>query len=301
MNINTKKIIFIIGPTSIGKTKISIKIANYLKTEIISADSRQFFKELLIGTAPPNADELSKTKHHFIHNLSITENYNAGKYEIDVIKLIADLHKKYDTLIVVGGSGLYIDAICKGFDKMPPISILTRRKLNTNFNKYGLKWLQDQVLKIDPIFYKSCDINNPQRLLRALEVFQETKKAFSSYKTKNKKSRSFEIIKIGLNTERKLLYEKINKRVDLMIQNGLLEEVKSLKKHSKNNALQTVGYKELFSFLNNEISLDKAIENIKRNTRRFAKRQLTWFKKDQSIRWFKPDQEKEIIEFISRL
>ena len=298
---NNKKIICIVGPTAIGKTDLSIEIADYLKTEIISADSRQFYKELLIGASPPKPDYLKRIKHHFIHHLSVTDNYNAGKYENDAIKLITKLHKKHDTLIVAGGSGLYIDAICKGFDFIPTVSYETRKKLNTDFKKNGLIWLQDKVAEIDSFFYNSCEKNNHQRLLRALEVFTETKQTFSSFQTKHKKLRNFDVIKIGINTNRNLLYKKINKRVDIMIKKGLLEEVISLKKYSRNNALQTVGYKEIFSFLKNEISLNQAIDKIKQNTRRFAKRQLTWFKKDKQIKWFEINQNKEIIKFISKL
>jgi tRNA dimethylallyltransferase len=298
MKKNTKKIILIVGPTAIGKTRLSIELANALNTEIISCDSRQFYKELKIGSAPPNAKEIAAAKHHFIHHLSVTEDYNAGEFEINAIAKIKELHKTKDTIIVVGGSGLYVDAICKGFDKMPEIPNQIRIQLNTKLIEKGLVWLQDEVKKVDPNFYTTCDHQNPQRLLRALEVFIATGKPFSSYKSAKPKHRPFAIIKIGLTTEREILYNRINTRVDKMLENGLLEEVESLIHFQHKNALQTVGYKEIFSFYSNDCTLKKAVENIKQNTRRFAKRQLTWFRKDKNITWFEPHQINEIRTFI---
>jgi len=299
--LNTKKVIFIVGPTAIGKTRVSIELAKTFNTEIISCDSRQFYKELEIGSAPPSKKELSEAKHHFIHNLSVTKDYNAGQFEIDAIKLIEKLHQTNDTIIIVGGSGLYVDAICKGFDALPEISEQTREKVTFEYQRKGLDWLQEQVKNIDPELYSNYDTNNPQRLLRVLEVFQETGKKFSSFKSNTIKVRPFEIIKIGLNIERSMLYNHINKRVDIMMEDGLLEEVSTLLKFQQRNALQTVGYKEIFSFLNNECTLKKAVENIKQNTRRFAKRQLTWFRKDKGIKWFEPHQIIEIKKLISEL
>jgi len=298
MKKNTKKIIIIVGPTAIGKTALSIELANALNTEIISCDSRQFYKELKIGAAPPNAKELAAAKHHFIHHLSVTDDYNAGEFEINAIAKIKELHKTKDTIIIVGGSGLYVDSICKGFDKMPEIPDQIRIKLNLKLEKKGLVWLQEEVKKSDPKFYTTCDQQNPQRLLRALEVFTATGEPFSSYKSAKPKDRPFEIIKIGLTTEREILYKKINTRVDEMLENGLLEEVESLISLHQRNALKTVGYKEIFSFYNNECTLEKAVENIKQNTRRFAKRQLTWFRKDKNTTWFEPNQISEIKMFI---
>ena len=298
---NTKRILVIVGPTAIGKTKLSIELAKDLNTEIISCDSRQFYKELLIGSSPPNPKELSEVKHHFIQNLSVENNFNAGEYEIDAITKIEELHKTKDTIIIVGGSGLYIDAICKGFDKMPKINTELRVQLKQELAEKGLAWVQDAIKKIDPEFYTSCDKQNPQRLLRALEVYKTTGEKFSSYKTQNSKKRPFEIIKIGLTIDRASLYEKINARVDEMLENGLLEEVRALLPFQEKNALQTVGYKEIFSFYNNECTLEQAVTNLKTNTRRFAKRQLTWFRKDESIKWFKPHQINEIKKIISKL
>ena len=295
---NTKRIIIIVGPTAIGKTRLSIKLAKTLNTEIISCDSRQFYKELLIGATPPSPKELSEIKHHFIQHLSVENDYNSGQFEIDAIEKINKLHKTKDTIIIVGGSGLYIDAICKGFDKIPKISTKLRIQLNQEFTKKGLVWLQDCIKKVDPEFYASCDKQNPQRLLRALEVYNMSGKRFSSYKTQKPKKRPFQIIKIGLNMEREILYKRINDRVDVMLENGLLEEVKSLLPFQEKNALQTVGYQEVFTFYNNQCTLEQAVLNIKKNTRRFAKRQLTWFRKDANTKWFDPDQIKEIKKFI---
>lgn len=298
---STKKVIFIIGPTAIGKTELSIKLAKKLNTEIISCDSRQFYKELNIGAAPPSTKERSIVKHHFIQNLSITENYNAGKFEIDAIRLIKELHQIKETVIVVGGSGLYIDAICKGFDSLPEISDSTRQTIKKEYNTKGISWLQKEVKNSDPEFYNSCDPKNPQRLSRALEVFRETGKRFSQLKLRKIKNRPFKIIKIGLNIEREELYKRINKRVDIMMQNGLLREARSLSEFQNKNALKTVGYQEIFQFLNNQYSLEESVKKIKQNTRRFAKRQLTWFRKDKEIKWFKPNQLIEINKFISKL
>lgn len=301
MKRNTKRVIFIIGPTAIGKTQLSIELAKTLNTEIISCDSRQFYKELKIGSAPPNDQELSEIKHHFIQNLSVIDNYSAGQFEIDAIKLIKELHKTNNTIIAVGGSGLYIDAICKGFNKIPEVSEKTRVQVISDYKNNGLDWLQEQVRNIEPELYADYDNNNPQRLLRVVEIFKETGNKLSSFKTKEIKERPFEIIKIGLNTQRNILYEHINKRVDKMMKDGLFKEIKSLVSFQEKNALQTVGYKELFAYLNNECTLDEATKNIKKNTRRFAKRQLTWFNKDKEIRWFEPNQLIEIKKFISEL
>ncbi len=298
MKKNTKKVIIIVGPTAIGKTALSIKIAQLLNTEIISCDSRQFYKELLVGAAPPSEQELSQVKHHFIQHLSVKEDYNAGAFELDAIAKIEELHQKKDTVVIVGGSGLYVNAICKGFDKMPKIPTHIRTALNDEFHKKGIIWLQEKVKEIDPVFFESCDTKNPQRLLRALEIHKATGEKFSSFKSDTAKVRPFEIIKIGLTIDRALLYERINTRVDKMLENGLLEEVELLIPFQEKNALQTVGYKEIFAFYNNECSLEKAVENIKQNTRRFAKRQLTWFRKDENTKWFEPNQLDEIKRFI---
>ena len=294
----TKKLIVLLEPTASGKTSLSIEIAQKLNTEILSCDSRQFYKELKIGAAPPSQEELAIVKHHFIHHLSINKNYSIGQFEKDAIKKITELFKAHNYLLLVGGSGLYIDAICNGIDNIPNISNNVREKINNEYEKNGITWLQEKIKKIDPEFYKSSDINNPQRLKRCYEVFHETGKRFSTFHKKEKKKRNFEIIKIGIKTDREQLYKKINTRVDKMIKNGLVNEAELLKKFREKNALNTVGYKELFNYFDQNKELDVAIEEIKKNTRRLAKRQLTWFRKDKNINWYLKSEKNEIIEAI---
>ena len=293
-----KKLFIILGPTASGKTALSILLAEKLNTEIISCDSRQFYKELKIGTAPPNKEQLQKIKHHFIQHLSIKENYNTGQYEEDAIKKLSSLFKKYDNLILVGGSGLYIDAICNGIDNIPQTPQEIRDRINNEFSEKGITWLQEKIKEIDLDFYKKSDNKNPQRLKRCLEVYQNTGKKISSFYKKEKIKRNFKIIKIGISTERETLYNRINQRVDQMIKSGLIDEAKELFQFQKFNALNTVGYKELFNFFENKLDKEAAIEEIKKNTRRLSKRQITWFKRDNQINWFKIDQEDEIIKFI---
>ena len=293
-----KKLFIILGPTASGKTSLSLQIAKELKTEIISCDSRQFYKELKIGTAPPSPEELKNTKHHFIQHLSIKENYNTGKYEEDAICKISSLFKKYDNLILVGGSGLYINAICNGLDDIPQIPQKIRDKINNEFLEKGIGWLQEKVKEIDIDFYQKSDANNPQRLKRYLEIHTYTGKKISSFYRKEKIKRDFKIIKIGISSDREILYNRINQRVDKMIKNGLIDEVKGLFQYQKFNALNTVGYKELFDFFEKKINKETAIKEIKKNSRRLAKRQITWFKRDKQINWFNQDQENEIIKFI---
>lgn len=298
ITMNTKTLIIVLGPTAIGKTSLSIQLAKHFNTEIISADSRQFYKELLIGAAPPNIEELKEVQHHFIQHLSVSEDYNVGKFEEDAINKIEKLFINKDKIIMVGGSGLYIDAICKGFDKIPETPTEIREKVIELYKKNGLEFLQNVVEKKDPLFYKEVDKNNPQRLLRALEVMYDTNKTFSSFRKKEDKKRNFNIIKIGLESDRELLYNRINSRVDRMMKNGLLKEVESLINFKNKNSLQTVGYKEIFEYLEGETSINEAISKIKQNSRRFAKRQITWFKKDTSIKYFSPKSLEKIINFI---
>ena len=294
----TKKLIVLLGPTASGKTSLSIEIAQKLNTEILSCDSRQFYKELKIGAAPPSKEELTIVNHHFIHHLSINENYSIGQFEKDAIAKITELFKAHNYLLLVGGSGLYIDAICNGLDNIPNISNNIREKINNEYKKNGITWLQEKIKKIDPEFYKSADINNPQRLKRCYEVFHQTGKRFSTFHKKEKKKRNFEVIKIGIKTDREQLYKKINTRVDKMIKNGLVNEAELLKKFREKNALNTVGYKELFKYFDQNIELDVAIEEIKKNTRRLAKRQLTWFRKDKKINWFLKSEKNKIFKAI---
>ena len=294
----TKKLVVILGPTACGKTELSIDIAKKIKTEIISCDSRQFYKELKIGSAPPTQKELMLIKHHFVHNLSINEDYNIGQFENDAINLISKLFNSYDTLILVGGSGLYIDAICNGLDPIPNTPKEIREKVNIDFDSNGIEWLKEKIKEVDPEFYKKVDKNNPQRLKRCLEVYLATGKKISSFHKKKKKKRDFEIIKIGIKTEREKLYKKINDRADKMIEDGLIEEARKLFKYRDLNALNTVGYKELFEYINNNNEIEDTVELIKRNTRRFAKRQITWFGKDKTINWFLKSEKNKIVDLI---
>ena len=283
----SKSIITIVGPTGIGKTDLSIFLAKSLKSEIISADSRQFYKEIPIGTAAPSKNELNHIQHHFIHNKSIKENYSVGEFEMEALSKIRTLHKKYNTLIVVGGSGLYINSILYGLDNFPKIDSKVRVDLNKDLKDNGIEFLQNELKNNDVLSYSKIDIKNPHRLIRALEIFRGTGSTYSSFINNSKKQiREFKIINIGLTADRKIIYDRINKRVDNMIENGLIKEAKMVYKHKDLNALKTVGYKELFEYLSGECTLDKAIDEIKKNTRRFAKRQITWFKKQKNTTWF---------------
>lgn len=293
-----KTLIVLTGPTGIGKTTLGIKIAQYFNTEIISSDSRQIFKELQIGTAVPNADELSTVKHHFVHSHSITENYNASRYETEAIQLLGKLFGQHNTILMVGGSMLYIDAICKGIDIMPDVDPEIRSSLKTQLEKEGLQSLRLQLKKQDPEYYKIVDLKNPNRIIHALEICLMTGKPYSSFRSNPNKKRPFSILKIGLNCDRKTLHTRINKRVDLMIKDGLVKEAKSVYPKKHLNALNTVGYRELFACFDGEISKEKAIELIKRNSRRYARKQLTWFRKDKKIKWFEPHQTQEIIDYL---
>lgn len=284
-----KTLIVITGPTAIGKTTLAINLAQYYQTEIISADSRQFYREMEIGTAKPSPDELNVAKHHFINSHSISDIFNVGDYEREAIELIALLFKDHDILILVGGSGLYINAIVNGFDHIPSSSPMVRDKYNRLLIQEGISVLQDKLKNIDPEFYNEVDLNNPQRLIRALEVFETSGKPFSEYRTKVKKERNFNIIKIGLSSDRQKLYENINHRVDMMINFGLINEVEGLRSFRHLNPLNTVGYSEIFDYFDGIYTIEEAIGKIKQNTRRFAKRQLTWFNKYEDIKWFQPD------------
>ena len=295
---NTKTLIVILGPTAIGKTSLSIELAKHYNTDIISADSRQFFKELLIGAAPPDEKELNEVQHHFIQHLSVTDDYNVGQFEEDAIQKLDDLFTEKDKVILVGGSGLYIDSICKGFDKIPDISSYIREKVIEMYQEKGIEFLQKEVKEKDLIFYNQVDKYNPQRLMRALEVIYSTNKTFSSFRKKKNKERNFKIIKIGLHIEREILYNRINSRVDLMMNKGLLKEVESLIPYKNQNSLKTVGYKELFEYFEGMYSLTEVVKKIKQNTRRLAKRQITWFKKDTKINYFAPEDTQKIIDFI---
>ena len=299
MNSQQKTLITIVGPTAIGKTSLSILLANYFNTQIISCDSRQFYKEMRIGTAVPEAEELEAATHYFIQNRSIFEDYNVGVFERDALAKLDELFKKNDVIIMVGGSGLYVDAVINGLNHFPKVDKSIRENLVNRLEKEGLTSLQNQLKKLDIETYNTIAINNPQRVMRALEICIGTGLSYASFKNNPKKKRNFKSIKIGLNGDRQKIYNRINLRVDLMIQNGLIEEAKQLHSNKDLNALQTVGYKELFSFFDGEITKQFAIEEIKKNTRRFAKRQLTWFRRDENILWF--DFEEDFLNIISNL
>ena len=293
----SKYLITIVGPTAIGKTSLAIKLARNFKTEVISADSRQFYRELNIGTAKPSKDELSAVKHHLINNISVTDKYDISQFESDSTKIINNLFKKKDYIILVGGSGLYIDTILYGIDKIPYVKESIREKLNKEFQNNGLRNLLVQLKKIDPKSYKNIDLNNHRRVIRALEVSISSKKPYSSFLTESVKKSNYNEIIIGLNCDRDKLHSLINKRVDKMIQCGLIEEVEKMIKFKKLNAVNTIGYKEIFDYLDNNISLEESIEKIKTNTRRFAKRQLTYFRSNKTINWF--DNQYEITNIIN--
>lgn len=295
-----KTLIVIAGPTAIGKTALAITLAQHFTTEIISADSRQFFKEMSIGTAKPHPDELAAAKHHFIDSHSINTFFSTGDFEKQALGLLDEIFTRHDLAIMVGGSGLYLDAVTKGLDELPDTDMEIRSQLNNLFETEGLEPIKAQLEAADPEYYAKVDQANTQRLIRGLEFFLSTGKKVSSFLTNSRKERSFNIIKIGLNMERPLLYERINNRVDVMLEEGLLEEVKSLIEFRELNALKTVGYAELFDYLDGTITYDFAVEKIKQNTRRFAKRQLTWFRRDTQIHWFTPDQPAEVINFVEQ-
>ncbi|MFD1630983.1 tRNA (adenosine(37)-N6)-dimethylallyltransferase MiaA [Pseudopedobacter beijingensis] len=295
-----KYLVIIAGPTAVGKTALAIDIAKHYSTEIISADSRQFFKEMSIGTAKPSVNELSAVKHHFINSHSINQEVSVGSYEKEVSNLLDSIYTHKNIIVVVGGSGLYINAILNGFDELPQINEGVRNTLNERFREEGIEPLQKELLQIDPVYYQQVDINNPQRIIRALEIYHSTGTPFSSYRKGEQKKRSFKPVIIGLNTDREKLYHRINTRVDLMIQEGLVDEVKNLLPYKHLNSLNTVGYSEIFDYLEGQISLERAIELIKQNSRRYAKRQITWFKKVEGINWFDPNQKEDIISYIDK-
>ncbi|MGB5383222.1 MAG: tRNA (adenosine(37)-N6)-dimethylallyltransferase MiaA [Lutimonas sp.] len=296
-------LITVIGPTAIGKTALAIGLAKHFKTEIISADSRQFFKEMHIGTAVPTPVELNTVPHHFIQNLSINNDYSVGDFERETLKKLIELFKKYAVVVMVGGSGLYVDAVCNGLDDFPLVDPAIRKNLKARLEETGILELQNELKKLDFVTYNQIDLENPQRLIRALEICLVSGKPYSSFLSENKSPREFNSIKIGLTASREIVYERINQRVDQMIEDGLVDEARKLFPYKNLNALQTVGYKELFSYFDGEINLEFAIEEIKKNTRRFAKRQFTWFKKDEEILWFDylTDPEKIINQIEQKL
>lgn len=296
---SSRVLLTVVGPTAIGKTALGILLAKHYKTEIISADSRQFFKEMEIGTAVPSKEELQAVPHHFIQHKSIFDPYSVGDFEKEAISFLEELFKNHDITVMVGGSGLYVDAVVSGLDEFPEVDPIIRENLNQRLEEEGLESLQNELKIHDPEYYKIVDLENPHRLIRALEVSITAKKPYSSFLDQQKPKRSFRALYIGLDAPREVIYSRINARVDLMMEYGLLEEAKKLHAHKHLNALQTVGYKELFEYLDGHCPLEHAISEIKKNTRRFAKRQLTWLRKNESILWIpynlEPDKMIELI------
>lgn len=300
-----KYLITIVGPTAIGKTALSIALAKHFNCEIISCDSRQFFKEMTIGTAVPNQEELQSATHHFIQNKSIFENYTVGDYEKEALLKLEELFQTNDFAILIGGSGLYVDAILKGFDEFPEIDPAVRAEVNSNYEKLGITYVQEKLQLLDPEYFQKITLENPQtlqnpqRMMRFVEVCIGTQKPYSSFLNQKKNNRNFTPVLIGLEAERQVIYDRINQRVDIMMNEGLLEEAKALYPNKALNALQTVGYRELFSFFNGEFTLSFATDEIKKNTRRFSKRQLTWFKRNEATKWFDyATDRKQIIDYI---
>jgi tRNA dimethylallyltransferase len=287
-----KTCIIIVGPTAVGKTSLAVQAALHFQTEIISADSRQCFKELNIGVAKPTMEELQQVKHHFISSHSIKDEMNAAVFEQYALGKISEIFKKHDVAVMLGGTGLYVKSFCNGIDEVPVIYPVISEIIIADFEWEGLEWLQKEIEKKDPLYFAKGEIKNPQRMMRALEVKLSTGRSIIEFQTQQKKQRDFNIIKIGLELPKEQLHKHINSRVDAMMKAGLLDEVKKLVPHKKLNALQTVGYRELFGHLAGDLSLEDAVEIIKINTRQYAKRQMTWFKKDEEVKWCEPDFEK---------
>ena len=297
---DNKFLIVIAGPTAVGKTAMAVEIAKAFDTVVLSADSRQFFREMSIGTARPTEAEMQGVPHYFIASHSITEDYNVGRYEADAMQLLNKLFAEKDIIVMAGGTGLYIEAVCNGMDEVPQADEKIREELSAIYEEQGLQALHEMLKEKDPAYYEQVDLQNTHRVMRAIEVCLITGKPYSSFRKGEKKKRGFSVIKIGLTMERAALYERINLRVDEMMRHGLLDEARSLYDHRHRNALQTVGYKEVFDHLEGRIDHEAAVDLIKRNTRRFAKRQLTWFRRDESIAWFEPKQKQEIIDHIQQ-
>jgi tRNA dimethylallyltransferase len=291
-------LVVITGPTAVGKTALTIKLAQYYNVPVINADSRQIYRELKIGTAAPTAEQLQQVKHYFVGTKSIDDYYNASMYEQEVMKLL-DTHRERSTVHVLsGGSMMYIDAVCNGIDDIPTVRDDIRREMKRRYEDAGLEALCDELRQLDPEHYAVVDLKNHRRVIHALEICHQTGQTYTSFRTQQKKQRPFRIVKIGLNREREELYQRINQRVDQMMQDGLLEEVRGLIDKRETNALNTVGYKELFNYLDGLWTLDEAVERIKGNTRRYARKQLTWYKRDEKMRWFHPDQIEEILNYL---
>ncbi|MEO6314824.1 MAG: tRNA (adenosine(37)-N6)-dimethylallyltransferase MiaA [Chitinophagaceae bacterium] len=296
-----KTCIVVTGPTAVGKTATAIALAQHFGTSIISADSRQCYRELDIGVAKPDAVQLAAVKHYFINSHSIKDEVNAGVFEQYALDAVNEIFLEHDTAVLVGGTGLYIRAFCEGMDPIPAAGMALRDQLSSLYEQYGLDWLQNEIKEKDPAWYASGELQNPQRVMRALEVVMHTGQSILSFQTAQKAERNFAVVKIGLTLPRDILYQRINDRVDTMIADGLQNEVQSLLPYQYLNALQTVGYKEIFEHIHGRASLDTAIENIKKNTRNYAKRQLTWFLRDEKISWFSPVDLGQLINYFNNL
>lgn len=294
-------LLVISGPTGVGKTNISVRLAEMFSAPIVSSDSRQFYRELKIGTAAPTEEELQRVPHHFIGSHSIFDEYSAGDYEQDALRLLHELFKQHPVVLLVGGSMMYIDALCHGMDDIPTVDKKTRQHWVDQYKEKGLEYIQQELLRLDPKHYEEVDLQNYKRVLHALEVCTVAGRPYSELRTGQRKERPFHIIKIGLNRPREELYERINLRVDQMMEEGLLEEARQFYEHRHLNTLNTVGYKELYEYMSGNWTLDFAVNMIKQDTRRYAKRQMTWFNADKEINWFHPDNEDEIIEFVKPL
>lgn len=293
-----KHLIVITGATASGKTSLAIQLANHFQTEILSADSRQFFQEMDIGTAKPTLEELKQAPHHFIDNLSIHDEYNVGQYERDASLLLEQLFQKHNTVIMAGGSGLYIKAVCEGLDHFPKVDEKHRKELTQLLQEKGIEVLQQELKEVDPIYYNEVDLQNPQRLIRALEICRGSSQSYSSFRTSQSTERPFKVTKIAIQWEREQLYDRINRRVDLMVEAGLEQEAKSLYKFKHLNALQTVGYQEWFDYFDDKIDRAEAIRLIKRNTRRYAKRQMTWLRRDNDVHYFEINDLERILALV---
>ncbi len=300
MNLKKNILVSVVGPTAVGKTALAIEIAKYFNTEIVSADSRQFYREMNIGTAKPHEEELAQVKHHFIDSHSIKSHYSVGMYEKEALVLLDELFQRHDVVVLVGGSGLFFKAIWDGFDEMPAVDLDLRASLNRWFEEEGLEPMLKELKDKDPEYFGLVDQQNHQRVIRALEVIRSSGETFTSFrKGKSVSNRNFVNLKFGLNMDREILFDRINKRMDLMIDAGLFEEAKTLFPYKDHNALQTVGYTEIFNYLDGKYDRKEAVRLLKRNSRRYAKRQLTWFRKDEEIKWYQPNESERIIRLIA--
>jgi tRNA dimethylallyltransferase len=294
-----KFLITLSGPTAVGKTQVAIDLATHFHTEIINADSRQIYREMKIGTAIPSSGQLEAVPHHFIGSRTVQEYYNASMFEFDALELLNRLFVQYNVVIMTGGSGMYMDAVCRGIDDFPTVNAIIRENLRSEFQQKGLEWLRSRIKESDPEYYSQVDLNNPQRLLKALEIITMTGRPYSSFLTRRKKEREFVIIPLGLNMDRTTLYRNINRRVDAMIAAGLVAEAKALLPFRHLNALNTVGYREIFESLDGKTTLAEAVDLIKRHSRQYARRQITWFKKNGEIKWFAPGEKNEMVSYIA--